>query len=106
MLSAFASIWNYLKITTFFTICRLRWKFVFVDVVTSIQSLSSNKREEICMQSSAKGFLVMKDAKNMDTPAYSDCISAPALIKSIHLSHDILYTIPVLFFSCRYSMLA
>lgn len=34
------------------------------------------------MQSSAKGFLVMKDAKNMDTPAYSDCISAPALIKT------------------------
>lgn len=76
VLSAFYGIWDCLRITALFTIWRLRCKYVFNDKISSSQSFCHAWWEEVCMQLSAKGFLLIKDAQKFEASAYSDFIPA------------------------------
>jgi hypothetical protein len=72
VLAAFAGIWHCLRVNALFTIWKLRCKFIFADEVSSIHSFCCNWKEEVYMQLLAEGFLLIKDAKELDALAYSD----------------------------------
>ena len=74
VLSRFVGTWNCIHITALLQSGRC--KYVFSDGVCSIQSFCHYWQEEVCMQLSARGYILIKDAKELDNLAYREFIAA------------------------------
>jgi hypothetical protein len=64
-----------------FALWRLRYKYVFEDEVSSLFSFCHMWGEKVCMQLLARGFLLIKGAKLLESSAYSDFIPVLVTLK-------------------------
>lgn len=88
--------------TAMFAIWKLQCKYVFSDEVSFVQNKFHSWREEVCMQLSAKGYLLIKDTKEFSAVPYSEFIAALVALRKRIWFH-IVYTLPFFFLVLSFS---
>jgi len=74
VLDSLSGIWHCLRISALFVLCKLRSKYAFENKVRSFVTFCHMWREEVRMQLLAKGFLLIKHAKLLDSGGYFEFI--------------------------------